>query len=199
VAGRRSNFVRYWTLLTCTGFAVFFVGLVMTLHESRAHESCDVVVLIVNGQNVAPHPPSGCGFVDTVYWVGTLLLATAGCFSFGCLVVGLYAWLQWQLTDGVLPAKVSRARNTLVSMTSAKRRHGVFLEGSAGAASTLRSGPPFGSVTHSTPTLVLEKREPEPVPVVSAPPAAAWYPDPTNPERIRWWDGRTWGESRLRP
>lgn len=203
MAGRRSNFVRYWALLTCTGFAVFIVGLIMTLHESKPHESCDVLVLVVNGQELAPHTPTGCGFVDTVYWVGTILLATGGCFTFGSLVVGMYAWLQWQLTDGVLPARVSRIRNGLVSVTSMKRRNGVFLETSpVGTGQHLYSSPSFGPSVQSTPTLLLDRlRQPEPELAVTPPtlPGAAWYQDPADPERIRWWDGSTWGESRLKP
>lgn len=29
-------------------------------------------------------------------------------------------------------------------------------------------------------------------------PAPAWYPDPQDPQAIRWWDGTRWGESRPR-
>ncbi|QQD75762.1 DUF2510 domain-containing protein [Curtobacterium sp. YC1] len=25
-------------------------------------------------------------------------------------------------------------------------------------------------------------------------PAAGWFPDPQNADRLRWWDGRTWGD-----
>jgi hypothetical protein len=91
----RRNRLKRSALWTGAGLIVLVAGLIITFHERHAHDSC-IVSTYLGGQGRV-QPTSSCGFVDTAYWVGVLMLIFGALFSFGA--------------GGILVSDLMRLRN----------------------------------------------------------------------------------------
>ena len=192
------------------GLLVALAGLFMSLHENAAHDAC--VGLAQGLRRGIVQTGLNCGFTDTVYWAGIVILI-AGALS----------------TIATAGAAVSSAtRSGRASDRSNLRVKGRQLKGQTGfehavdptdpvtrwkldPATNWRPGP---AGWHAGPSVaepfvppVRHSDDPEPPSfprssalgediVITALPPPAWYSDPDRGDAIRWWDGESWGESR---
>lgn len=201
--------------------AVAFVGLYMCVHESGGHDAClDLPQRLRRGVN-----PTGvnCGFTDSVYWAGIVILiagalssvaaaasaiSTAmkarganahpnsrnnGVKAFGHAIDPMDPTTRWQLDPATDwrpgPAGWHAGPSVAVPFVPPVR-HPEDMS-SVSFARTNRLADDIAL----TPSSNLALLEPSP----AFPPPPAWYPDPERPDAIRWWDGRAWGESRIKP
>lgn len=199
MAARKSS-SRRWAFWTCIGLGVFFTGLVMTMHERKPHDSCIVSTYLL-GHGISQTTPS-CGFVDTVYWSGIVLVIAGALFAVCSLGAAISISAKTGGTFAGLHRKLARTWLSFVAKTPSARRNGLYLDNAATNVPRRPEHPAaFPCPPIAAPTLVLERTAPpEESPhvqrQVAVPPKAAWYPDPDDPGWIRWWDGKAWGESR---
>jgi hypothetical protein len=202
------------------GIGVVVVGLVMILHERHSHDSC-IVSTFLHGQDVAPTP--SCGFVDTVYWAGVVLLIMGSLFLAGALGNAMAYSAKSGGAVAMLMLRLKRLVGIVQIQTPEKPTRHVLPHNYPTEQILLRPrqmpGPGYNlpvltpesrheslvmatatnSVvdqpirSHPLSTIAPVVQTPPPAPVA---PPAAWYPDPENQGAIRWWDGSAWGPSR---
>lgn len=212
-------------LWAATSVVVALIGLVMSTHESGAHDKC--VAMAQGLLRGISQSGLNCGFSNTVYWAGIVILV-AGSLS----------------TVAVAGSAISTATNVRRVGTHVNRRLSGWKDSGRNIdptdpatrwqldpATDWRPGPagwqagpaaadPFvppvrrtedteeiaGTASEQSKMvaedIVLSSRSNLAVLEEQAPtshlllPSPAWYPDPQRPEAIRWWDGQSWGESR---
>jgi Protein of unknown function (DUF2510) len=189
-----------WAFWTCAGLCVFLTGLVMTVHERKPHDSCIVSTYLL-GHGISQPTPS-CGFVDTVYWSGIVLVIGGALFALASGGTAISISAKTGGTFAGVHSKLARTWLSVVAKTPSPRRKGVYFDNPPTIVSRRSEhSATFPSQAVSAPTLILERPAPPEEAValqrqITAPPLAAWYPDPDDQGRIRWWDGTAWGESR---
>jgi hypothetical protein len=77
----RKTGLRRSALWAAAGLIVLVAGLIITFHERHAHDSCIVSTYLAGHGRAQPTP--SCGFVDTVYWIGVLMLISGAFFAIG--------------------------------------------------------------------------------------------------------------------
>jgi hypothetical protein len=177
--GRGSRTFKYLALWTGASLTGLLVGLVMILQEQRAHDAC--AASIHNGGHSPTQPPPVCGFADTVYWAGFVILVVCAVSLIGA-------------SKSAIPL-LSRSMSTRNRRTSGTRNWSPSQETSVSVNPTTSTLPAPTGWFRPTGPAPFELPARERVAAASVAPPA-WYRDPDNPDAIRWWDGSSWGESR---
>lgn len=194
-------------LWASAGLFVALAGLFMSLHESTTHNTCVVLRQGIRSGTGQARPD--CGFTDTVYWAGIVLLVAGGLSTIAVSGAALSA-----------AARPSRASGSSTRRGKASKSFGQAVDPTDPAtrwkldrATDWRPGPagwqagPSAAVPFVPP--VRRGDDPEQpsvarngIPaddIVATSPPPAWYADPERQGAIRWWDGNSWGESRPNP
>ena len=152
------------------GLLVALAGLLTSLHESGTHDTC---VRLAHGiREGIGQTGLNCGFTDTVYWAGIVILAAGA--------------LSAVATGGAAISTATKSRR-------ASGRSEVRLEGWKGFEQPVDPMDPATRRRLDPASTLAEDMMP------TSHPPPAWYTDPEQNEAIRWWDGQSWGESRLNP
>jgi hypothetical protein len=176
--GRKTfKHLAFWAGASLTALVI---GLAMILHEQPAHDVCAASI-----HNLGRSPPNlhpVCGFADTVYWAGFVILVVSAVSLIGA-------------AKSAIPL-LSRSMSTRNRPTPTTRNWSPSRETRTSVNPTTTSLPAPAAWFRPTGPAPFELPGRQPVATASVPPPA-WYRDPDNPDAIRWWDGSSWGESRL--
>jgi hypothetical protein len=183
------------------GAAVVLISLVIVLHEQQAHDAC-IAALHLPGKRVVPRPDN-CGFADTTFWAGMLLLVTGSLFTLGAASTAITTSRWWIHPPSGPTRKIKSPKRPGDRAPDSSQPVATGLGGGRFAVAPFE--PPAREPTEMPETdqipdsQALKTVKHQTPPRYGAPPAPSWYSDPDQPDAIRWWDGSSWGESRLRP
>lgn len=195
----RSPFIRRSAVNSGLSLAATVTGLALVLAESGGHKAC---VAILRDTTASLGAAPNCGFADTTYWAGIVVLVAGALalIGFGGTAIRRAAGIR----SATEASSWSRARTNNRLAWNGLLAHGAAGDFASGAGSEFRALPALPTNTTSAAGLAAVLIDAESwdgqastlQPAGLPAPPAAWYPDPERAGWIRWWDGVTWGESR---
>ena len=224
--GRGTSTFRQSAVWIAASLVALVAGLTMLMHEQDVHDICAASIHGVG--RLSAKSPADCGFADTVYWAGMVVFLSATVSLIGAMWSGvatlssaahLRSRLNWSSphdlharADPVTlrhlepPAWLSLTSPAPFEPPKRGQMNGASsltlppVPQASQSLSASRDAPVKAGATSPPSSPAPDPQSPSTPPATTAVlPASAWYPDPQNPNAIRWWDGTRWGESRPRP